>query len=129
VVDRVGWANLRHLDVLDRVDGAFDVTAHTVDVRPISSLEGWHGIKKVGFFVWRLFSYPLASVPARRSGLTSTASPSASSVTLFTCSRAGSRSPPTRTATEINVPTPIRPTASTNASPIITGQARASRFS
>ena len=48
-----------------RIDGPFDETAHTVDVRPTSTLEGWHGLDTVGFFLWRLRAYPLERVPAR----------------------------------------------------------------
>lgn len=111
LMDRVGWVNLRHLDVLDRIDGAFDVSAHTVDVRPVSSLEGWHGIKKVGFFVWRLFSYPMTGVPARRVGADNyrfTFSQLGHPMHLFT--RWEPVAPYPGTATEMNVPAPIRPT-------------------
>ncbi len=66
-VDRVGAANLRDLDALDRIDGAFDSTTHTVDVRPICQCAGWYNIKKAGFFLWRLESFPLIWVAPRRS--------------------------------------------------------------
>jgi hypothetical protein len=59
---RVGYVNVRDIDACDRIDGAFDITAHTVDVRPISTVEGWHNIRKIGFFLWRLGSYPLERV-------------------------------------------------------------------
>jgi hypothetical protein len=65
-VERVGTANLRNVDTLGLLDGPFDVTSHTVDVRPISRTEGWYNIRKVGFFLWRLRSYPLTSVSPRR---------------------------------------------------------------
>ena len=64
-LDRVGTVDLRDRDVLDRVDGAFDEITHTVDVRPIGDAEGWHGIRKVCFFAFRLSAYPLvAATPA-----------------------------------------------------------------
>ena len=66
-VDRVGTANLRDLDALDRIGGVFDVTTHTVDVRPICQCVGWYNIKKVGFYLWRLESFPLLWVTPRRS--------------------------------------------------------------
>ena len=59
---RVGYANVRDIDACDRIDGPFDITTHTVDVRPISTREGWHNIRKIGFFLWRLGSYPLENV-------------------------------------------------------------------
>jgi hypothetical protein len=65
-VDRVGTVNLRGLDVLDRLDGAFDVISHTVDVRPIRRIEGWYNIRKVGFFLWRLRHYALRGVTPRK---------------------------------------------------------------
>jgi hypothetical protein len=66
-VDRVGTVNLRSRDVVDRIGGAFDVTSHTVDVRPISQQTGWHNIRNIGFFLWRLRHYPVQMARARRS--------------------------------------------------------------
>ena len=66
-VNRVGTVNLRDLDTLDQIGGPFDITTHTVDVRPISQLVGWYNIKKVGFFLWRLQSYALSYIPPRKS--------------------------------------------------------------
>lgn len=63
--DRVGTANVRDVDVANRVGGPFDVTSHTADVRAPSQNHGWHNIKRIGFFLWRLQSYPLANVRAR----------------------------------------------------------------
>jgi len=66
VVDRVGTVNLRSIDALDRLDGPFDVVAHTVDVRPMGRTEGWYNIRKVGFFLWRLRRYPLTGISPHR---------------------------------------------------------------
>ncbi|MGE5324032.1 MAG: hypothetical protein ACM3SW_14275, partial [Actinomycetota bacterium] len=66
-VDRVGTVLLRDLDALDRINGAFDTTTHTVDVRPICPLTGWYNIQKVGFFLWRLESFFIEAVTPRRS--------------------------------------------------------------
>jgi len=65
-VDRVGTVNLRSIDALDRLDGPFDVIAHTVDVRPMARTEGWYNIRKIGFFLWRLRRYPLTGISPRR---------------------------------------------------------------
>ena len=59
------WFDLRSLERDERVDGAFDEASHTIDVRPISQYEGWHSIRNIGFFLWRLGSYGLLNVPAR----------------------------------------------------------------
>jgi len=59
------WADLRSPERTDRIDAPFDEIAHTVDVGRPESLQGWHGLPNVGFFLWRLRSYPLENVPAR----------------------------------------------------------------
>jgi hypothetical protein len=59
------WADLRSIDAMERLAGAFDQTMHTVDVRPPRQQDGWHNIRNIGFFLWRLQSYPLVNVPAR----------------------------------------------------------------
>ena len=48
------WFDVRSLERDERVDGAFDEASHTVDVAPISTFDGWHSIKNIGFFLWRL---------------------------------------------------------------------------
>jgi hypothetical protein len=62
---QTGWTDVRSPERLDRVDGPFDETSHTVDVRRVRQLDGWHNIHNVGFFLWRLGSYALEDVPAR----------------------------------------------------------------
>ncbi|MBZ5621699.1 MAG: hypothetical protein LAQ69_23675 [Acidobacteriia bacterium] len=66
--DNCQWTDIRSLDAMDRIDGAFDGTMHTVDVRQISQQEGWYNIPNIGFFLWRINSYPLTRVPARQAG-------------------------------------------------------------
>jgi hypothetical protein len=66
-VGRVGTVLLRDLDGLDRIDGPFDTTTHTVDVRPIGQVEGWYNIQNVGFFIWRLQTFFTQEVTPRRS--------------------------------------------------------------
>jgi hypothetical protein len=64
---RVGTANLRDREGLDRLARPFDRMSHTVDVRPASTAAGWHAIRTVVFFLWRLQAYPLEGVTPRRS--------------------------------------------------------------
>jgi len=66
-VNRVGTALLRDMDAMDRLNGPFDTTTHTVDVRPPCQLTGWYNIHKVGFFLWRLDSFFMQEVTPRRS--------------------------------------------------------------
>jgi hypothetical protein len=60
------WVDVRNVDRMDRIGHAFDETSHTVDVRRPVSHEGWHNIRNIGFFLFRLDSYLLNRVPARR---------------------------------------------------------------
>lgn len=111
-MDRVGTVNLRSLDVVDRLDGPFDVTAHTVDIRPLAGRHGWHNLRNLGIFVWRLQSYPLRGVAARRSRDYADgfhASPLGNPQPLFTNPEraAGDEG----LAVETSVPAPIRPVA------------------
>ncbi len=66
-VNRVGTVNLRDLDTLDKIGGPFDITTHTVDVRPTCQLLGWYNIKNIGFFLWRLQSNALSFITPRKS--------------------------------------------------------------
>lgn len=59
--------DIRRIEPMDRLNGAFDAISHTVDVRPIDQQTGWYNIKNVGFFLWRLASYPMTDVRARQS--------------------------------------------------------------
>ncbi|MGA8052826.1 MAG: hypothetical protein WCA12_03030 [Burkholderiales bacterium] len=53
--------SLRSPDALERVNGAFDPFAHTLDVRAIERGRGVHNIPNVGLFLWRLSSYPVGA--------------------------------------------------------------------
>lgn len=58
--------DLHRVVPLGRIHRAFDEAAHHVDVRPIAQPNGWHGIRNIAFFLWRLRSYRLVkSTPAR----------------------------------------------------------------
>ncbi|MBN1511752.1 MAG: hypothetical protein JXB13_07040, partial [Phycisphaerae bacterium] len=111
-MNRVGSVHLRDADALDRLDGPFDEIAHTVDVRRMSRTQGWHNLRRVGFFLWRLSSFRATETQPRQVKDRSYAyhfSPLGQPVPLFTkpqreeaeCGLAG----------EIHVPGPIRPLA------------------
>jgi hypothetical protein len=111
-VDRVGTANLRSRDVLDRLDGPFDVTSHTVDVRPVRQHDGWHNIRHIGFFLWRLDHYPLTGAAARAEGGIDYGvyfSQLGRNAPLF--NHPQREADPAGLATELHVPGPIRPGA------------------
>jgi hypothetical protein len=79
---------------------------HTVDVRQPSQQEGWYNIRNIGFFLWRLQSYPLVNVPARPTVVAWRYhfSPLGNPAPLFTRLRAEAGS----LVTEYDVPFPIR---------------------
>ncbi len=112
-VDRVGTANVRNADLMSRLDGAFDDVAHTVDVRRPAQARGWYGVRNVGFFLYRLRSYPREGVPARRAAGPNThgfhMSTLGAPTRLYT--RRRREADPARVSREIHVPAPIRPLA------------------
>lgn len=103
------WTDVRSIERMERVNSAFDETSHTVDVRQPDQVSGWHNVPNIGFFLWRLRSYPLKKVPARAA---------AGSVWQFHFSPLGAPSPlfsrwrregdEAGLATEFHVPAPIR---------------------
>lgn len=105
--------DIRQLEPLDRLDGPFDEISHTVDVRPIGGLTGWHNIKNIGFFLWRLRSFEVENVQARQAGAPNDYgyhfSPLGNPAPLFTrWRREGDEA---GLATELHVPGPIRQAA------------------
>jgi hypothetical protein len=60
--------DLREANALELVGGPFERAAHTAEVRRIASGRGRYNLPNVGIFVWRLDSYPLEHVTARRVG-------------------------------------------------------------
>ena len=56
--------DIRNIESLELLNTAFDRISHTVDVRSISSSEGWYNIPNIGIFLWRLQSYRLDGVIA-----------------------------------------------------------------
>ncbi|MEM6353838.1 MAG: hypothetical protein AAF766_24085 [Cyanobacteria bacterium P01_D01_bin.14] len=65
-LDRGRTVDLRQGQRLDRLNGPFDILAHTVDVRSIASKyePGRHNLPSVGLFVWRLKAYSVTKTPA-----------------------------------------------------------------
>ena len=60
--------DIRSVERMDRLDRAFDEICHTVDVRPIGPFKGWHNIRNIGFFLWRLGAYRIEAADARPVG-------------------------------------------------------------
>jgi hypothetical protein len=103
--------DLRSVERVDRVDGPFDEFSHAVDVRAIAQAEGWHNIRNIGFFPWRLRSYPATRVVARPAAFAWQYhfSPLGHPAPLFTRQRR--EGDEVRQSTELDVPAPIRPAA------------------
>ncbi len=124
---QAGWPDLRNVDAMERSEGPFDQVSHTVDVRPPSSGEGWHNIPNIGFFLYRLQSYPrlgdvlIDPVSAAETVVRPTARPGGGGPNTFFFSSVRVRGPlfnrwrregdPAGLAREIHVPGPIRPRA------------------
>jgi hypothetical protein len=106
-----GCVNLQSVTNCAQVETAFDQSSHIVDVRAISQSEGWHNVPNLGFFLYRLESFPIEHVKARSIGGTSwrfTFSPLGNSAPLFASPRA---SVDPGMSEELLVPEAIPPTA------------------
>ena len=107
---RGGWLDLRDHDACERIAyarGAFDPTAHTVDVRRIASGRGRYNIPNVGLFLWRLQAYPITRGTARPVGLNRfTFNPVGLDAQLF--NRPQTESEIAHLAEEINLPAVLR---------------------
>jgi len=53
--------DLRQWEPLERLDTAFETTAHTLEVRRIASGRGKYNIPDIGIFLWRLHAYSLTN--------------------------------------------------------------------
>jgi hypothetical protein len=64
--DRARVLDLRDGDALDRLEGGFDSSAHTTNIRRLNSNRrpGRHAITNAGIFVWRLKSYSVTHAQA-----------------------------------------------------------------
>ncbi len=58
--DHEACALVRH------ASGAFDSSAHTIDVRRIPTRAGRYGVPNIGLFLWRLHAYPIRHADARK---------------------------------------------------------------
>lgn len=99
--------DLRQWEPLVRLGGAFDSTAHTVDVRNIETGRGRFNIPNIGLHLWRLTAYrhtrsPAVRVDDRRYLI----SPLGHPLPLFTNPQTEDEI--THLAEPINVPDPIR---------------------
>lgn len=56
-------ADLRNADALELLDGPFEQTSHTADVRHISDGRGRYNIPSIGLFLWRLQDYQIGPIP------------------------------------------------------------------
>ncbi len=63
------WFDLRRQEACTRIGEAFDGASRSVDVRPLAGDEGWFGVSKLGFFLFRSLSLPVVDVPARASAV------------------------------------------------------------
>jgi hypothetical protein len=53
-----GFADLRNAYGATRAHGPFDEFFHTAEMRQGTDRTGWYNIPRLGFFVWRLHSFP-----------------------------------------------------------------------
>jgi len=106
-----GCPDLRDPETVDRLNGPFDFMSHTVDVRYPRQDEGWYNIRNIGFFLWRLRSYPAENIVARVGAQPWQYhfSPLGNDAPLF--SRLRREGDEAGLATEFHVPGPIRPAA------------------
>jgi hypothetical protein len=104
----VGTVSVRDPETADLVDGPFDVTAHSVDIRPVARREGWPSLRRLGFFFWRLGGYPLTGVTPRQGPQPHLFhfNPLGLDTQLFTS--AAREAAETELAEEVHVPAPIR---------------------
>lgn len=106
-----GCPDVRSPEAIDRLNTAFDFMSHTVDVRYPAQDEGWHNIRNIGFFLWRLKAYQVDNVVARQGTQPWQfyLSPLGNPAPLF--SRFRREGDEAGLATELHVPGPIRPAA------------------
>lgn len=105
---QVRTPDLRSVEACGRLATAFDDMSHMIDVRPPARDEGWHNIRNLGFFLWRLGAYPVENATPRRLGdFRYHFSPLGNRAELFSARRR--EAVETGLATELDVPQPIRP--------------------
>jgi hypothetical protein len=107
--DSPATVDLRNTDQLERLGGAFEVTAHTAEVRRVANARGKYDIPNLGIFLWRLPAYSLQGVTAREATAATPQqrgrfrfSPLAIDAPLFNAPRTN------LSGTEAGVPAPLR---------------------
>jgi hypothetical protein len=108
--------DLRNSAALELIDGPFDTTSHTVDVRRVDSRHrsegsgGDHNISNIGLFLWRLQAFPVTAVEARPATEPADGTfhidPTGRDVPLF--NTPATEATITQLAGEVNVPGPLR---------------------
>lgn len=61
----ISFPDLRSVDRMERVWHAWDETAHFPAFSPMGPFDGWHGVEKLGIFLWRLLALPFRRLDAR----------------------------------------------------------------
>jgi len=109
---RARLVDVRDMEALDSIDGAFGRTTHTVDVRRIDSHRtgGRYNIPMVGVFVWRLKPYSITEAPAY---CAESAGPHCYTFSVLgqdapLCNLPQTETDASHIAEEMNVPAPIR---------------------
>lgn len=109
-LDNIRTPDLRLTNQLELIDTAFDIAAHTGDVRSIKLGRGWYNIPSIGLFIWRIQSYfvPKSSARAVASPADGryTFSPLGQDGPLF--NRPQAETEITHLAEEVNVPALLR---------------------
>ena len=102
--------DLRDANALELLGGPFEQVAHTAEVRRIAPSRGRYNLPNIGLYLWRLQSYPVSRVTARRIGAAAddryTFDPVGLDVPLF--NRPQTEAQIADLAREIDVPAPLR---------------------
>jgi hypothetical protein len=64
--DKLQSPDIRNTGQIDRLSGPFVEVSHTVDIKPAGRTGDAYNISNIGLFLWRLRSYPLHGINARR---------------------------------------------------------------
>jgi hypothetical protein len=91
---------------LTRIGGAFETTAHTIDVRRVRNGRGRYNLPNIGIFLWRIAAHPLTRSPAVRVGPRRwRVSPLGDDIPLY--ARSVTENDVTHVAEPVNVPEPL----------------------
>ncbi len=107
-----GLGDLRKVQGVSKVNSAFDEFFHTPDFRQGRGKTGWHGIPRLGVFLWRLQSFGVGPTTPVESTLCPgqfTFDPTGREIPLFTAAAIGEGDPWSSPA-DWQLPAPITPT-------------------